>query len=567
LSLTSKSFLTEHKDKDAVSQGWNEVMQHIAEAGNVLVVLKGLNVIAPRMFPVPHNSQQGQGVAAGLPEISSQNLASLVALSLKNKKFRCLMVLDEQENNRLKGEFTQLFTTIKAPELTTAEQLALCVRLYGAPELGQPLPSKDIQSLFKRMRCVLDVVPFAPSAIMLAVKDAQQTWERSWRYKADQKERLQKLEAAESHLQEAQRLKEQLLEKLWGQRRAGQEEPLPVMQAALMLEKILIPLYSQAIVILKVDLPSAEQVLVDAVQERFQKFFGPCTGVEEKRLLDLPRLLKEQIIGQDPAIEAIGKALYSWRKVPPRDGKPLVLFVAGPSAAGKTETATALAYHLNHVYGIAKSADKIQEKNFLKIPLNREKLGGIWGWNLLKTSILEFIQKNPTGVVAFEEWDKMSNSERSCLLELFDGSKSHMEGEYTRESERPFVESRCVTFLVLANTAGDLLANPAEGDPNATFTQDIQTVREKIVESYGEKVNDAAAFLSRIDAVIPFRGISAVAGSKLIDNYLAEYVEDGVLPARYLDAVRKKISSHKDGRELQRLVREAIMTGVPIREN
>jgi hypothetical protein len=563
--LNLEEFLAERKND--IYQGWNEIMQHVAEAGNVVVVLKGLDVIASRMFSLPSNSQHGQGGGQGEsakhPETPAERLASLVALSLKNKKFRCLMVLDEQENSRLKDEFVDLFTTIKAPEVTTEDQAAMAIRLYGAWELGQPLPPEDIKNLFKRMKRVLDEVPFAPSAMMLAVEDAQFTWERSWRYNLEQKEWLKNLEAAENRLQEAHCIKEQLLKKLWEQRKAGLEEALPVMQAAVIVEKILIPLYAKGIIALKTGLPSAEQILVDAVQERFKKFFGPCTESEEQRLLALPGLLKQQIRGQDPAIEAIGEAIYSWRKVPPRDAKPLVLFLAGPSAAGKTETATVLAHHLNHVYGIEKAADQTQEKNLLRICMNREKLGGIWGWDLVKTLILEFIQKNPTGIVAFEEWDKMPSQEKSCLLELLDGTKAHMEGIYTRENDRPFVERRCVTFLIIANIAGDLLKEPAVENPKETFIEDTETVRQEIIASYDdEQVSNATAFLSRIDAVIPFRGISDDAGNSLIDTYLAEYMDDGVLEQRQLEEIRAKISSHSDGRNLQRLVREAVFQGV-----
>ncbi len=552
--LNLEEFLTEHED--AIHQGWNETMKHVAEAGNVIVVLKGLSVIAPHMFPVEQQSHERGGGPRDSSENPSKTLATLVTLSLHQGKFRCLMVLDEQEKNRLKQEFDFLFTKVKAPDMTSEELEEMCIRLYSAPEVGQSLPPTDIRKLFRRLKPVLDVTLFSPSDIMFAIRDAQRTWELGW-----QRDKATKnIEQAENQLHEAELIKKQILQKLWELRRTGQEEPLALLQATLIVEKILIHLYSDAIVALKKTLPSSEQVLVDALQKQFGRFFGACTPAEAERLQDLPRLLKNKIKGQDLAIEAIGEAVKCWRTVPPLDGRPLVLFFAGPSGAGKSQTTTELAYQLNSIYGIAESAVRTQENNIKRFYLNRDKPGEFLGWDIIKIQILEFIHENPTCVILLEEWDKCPDNEKSSLLELLEGTPGYIEGVYTQNRDRPFVEKRCVTFVITANTAGDVLAKPAEGDEKTVFIQDTNMLRKKIFDSFPEnKKGEANAFLSRLYGIIPFRGISQAAGTSLADSYLEKYLAQGLLQREQIAEVKTKIPPNlQDVRELQRAVENAI---------
>ncbi|MBS0649225.1 MAG: hypothetical protein JSS10_08390 [Verrucomicrobia bacterium] len=556
--LDLEEFLTEHRDVDSVYAGWNETMKHISDAGNVIVVLKGLSVIAPRMFPEYGSSQRDEG-RIDRQRDTSQILASLVTLSLQQGKFRCLLVLDEQEKERFKQEFTSLFTQIRAPDLKTEEQKEVCARLYTDPGIARALPRSDVESLFKLMKPTLDFTPLPPSDIMYAIQDAHRTWELRWRHAEGNRELNKKIEDAENNLQEVQLMKEKLLEKLW-EKQEIQEQPLALLQAILMLEKVLLPLYMETVKDLKKSLPSAKQVLVNTAQKRFSRFFGPCLEDEETRLLTLPKLLSQHIKGQEPAINAIGKAVYRWRKVPPLDRKPLVLFFAGPPASGKTQTSTQLAHHLNYVYGISESAEQSQEKNTYRINLNRKNQGAFLGWDIIKVQILEFIHKTPTCVIVFEEWDKMEDEEKGYLLDILEGTQSYIEGVYSGYRERPFVEKRCATFIIIANTAADELSKPVSGDEKQQFIDDTAMVQQRIVDSFPErKKKDAQAFFSRIGQVIPFRGISQQAGKDLIDIYLDKYVDQGVLPHCQRDQVRKNIPPDiHDGRKLQDAVEEAI---------
>ncbi|MGH7889889.1 MAG: AAA family ATPase, partial [Thermodesulfobacteriota bacterium] len=445
---------------------------------------------------------------------------------------------------------------ILAPDIDADDLEMVCLRLYASPNSSYFFQEEEIRNLFRLMKPTLRITPIPPYAIMDVIQRVLRSRGYSWR-------RTYQNRGEVLRLREVERVKEKVLQKMWQQRRAGVAVSPNLESAALMLEQVVLPLYRKPVVDGGSSSSSPDE-LVNAVKKQFARFFGPCTEEEEKRLQRLPGMLKERIKGQDVAIEAICKAIHRRRKIPPCNGKPLVLFFAGPSGVGKSETATELAFHLNSVYQIAETPLRTQESNVMRVNLNRSSPNGIIGWDMTKAEILAHLLETPTTVVVLEEWDKMNPVERSCLLELLDGTQTYLQSPWSYGSTNgPYVSKECSIFIITANIGIEELSNPSEKP--AQFAEDVDLVKNGIFDCFQGEKRAFEAFMSRIDEVVPFRGISRVDVEHLIDKALHQLVEEKILPSDKRDAARQLVlgSDHlnlSDARTLQGAIDKAVFT-------
>lgn len=545
-----KMFLTEYRNKDEVYRGWYETLSHLTREGNVLVVFTEIEEIKPHLLPSrryqPQNEngeQMGRG-HRGYAETSAEKvLSDLIEISLKQGKIRCLMEIEENDKQQLEenSELNRCFSAIRAPDITPQELRELTTRLYGIPE--------EAQKLFGHMAPIMDKTPFSPAVILDTISAELRIRASSWRTKVTDPAPI---EQAERNLNEILSIKEALLQKSWRERALHQQASQELKDALLLVDKLLLPIYTKEVQQLKQSEVSKEN-LVHVMQKRFARLFGPASSEERERLKKLPAQLQREVKGQDEAIEIICKAVEKWRTVPPRNGKPLVLFFAGSPGVGKSDTATKLAYELNFTYGIKETASRACEMNVRRINLNRKKAGGFLGWDKIKSEILAHLLYRPTSVIILEEWDKMDDDERSCLLELLDDTQNYLSEPWGYSSSNgPFVDKSCAIFVLTSNIS-----------TKADSGTGIEAVQQGIRGCYPkDKEIDAKAFLSRIDAVVPFNDIAQAGAQDLVSIYLDEYVSLGVLSSEQKNKVQEKLGDatklSSDARELQRHVQTAV---------
>ncbi len=549
-----KMFLTEYRNKDEVYRGWYETLSHLTRGGNVLVVFTEIDEIKSYLLPKKHYQPQSEngGQVGNMPrgpvEMPAEKILSdLIQISLKQGKIRCLMEMNEDDKQQMEEspELNRNFSSIRAPDITPQELLNLATRLYGTKE--------ELQNLFAHMAVVMDKTPFSPADILDTISAELRTRTSSWRNKVRGPSQTQQIEHAEQNLHQILKIKEILLQKIWRERFLHQLEPQVLKDAFRLVENVLMPIYTAELRRLKQAPETTADGLIPVMQRRFARLFGPASAEERERLKKLSAQLQREVKGQDQAIDIICKAVEKWRTVPPRNGKPLVLFFAGSPGVGKSETATKLAYELNFIYGIEETASKACEMNVRRINLNRQKAGGIFGWDRIKGEILAHLLHRPTSVIILEEWDKMDDKERSCLLELLDDTQNYLVEPWGYSSNNgPFVDKSCAVFVLTSNISTAIQVGTS-----------VDAVKQGIQKCYpDEKAKDADAFLSRVDAVVPFNEIAQVATANLIKVYLDEYEKIGVLSANRRGQVEQRLSgtsdSLHDARELQRHVQTVV---------
>lgn len=562
LKLNLRLFLTEYRTVDEVYRGWNETLNQLKKNPNTLVVLTGLSSVLDHLLPGKHQLKVEEPGTQITNFVRPDNnlkiiLAELVFQALQQGKFRCLMEVTEETKKRMETdpELFRLFTPIVSPDLSPEEIEQLCKDLYTRNDQVHAFSPEEINVLFEHLKPVLSVIPHAPATILEVVEESLRDFARqpppSPSLSGTALDQHQDFRKAERNLAEAHRIYNLILQKIWKKRINSRDVPREFKKALLMMKHIILPTYFLAAKNLAKT--SSRVNLVHKMQKRTSRLYGSCTQQEEDKLLKLKPKIERFIKGQGNALNIICAAVHKWRKIPHDDGKPLVLFFAGSSGVGKSETATQLAYNLNKIYGINQSTSRSYESNVIRINLNRETQGGEQGWDFIKNNIiLRQLLSVPTSTIIFEEWDKMSANEKSSLLELLDGTKIYHQDPVSLTKR--FVDKSCVTIILTSNVE-------TGQDPEKS----VDVVRHGILQCFSQdNLKGGEAFLSRLDAIVPFEKLDGDTRILLIRATLNKYVKEGHLDnsSRHTleEMIEKKSKSTTDARQLMRDIRNVVFS-------
>lgn len=103
-----------------------------------------------------------------------------------------------------------------------------------------------------------------------------------------------------------------------------------------------------------------------------------------------------------------------------------MLFLAGPSGVGKSQTATKVAAFLNPIFQVIEGSSPSTELNVKRINLNEGGDKPIRIRESLQSSILIAIKDTPTSVIILEEWDKMKKGEKDNLLQMLESTQTYV---------------------------------------------------------------------------------------------------------------------------------------------
>ena len=523
VELDLEKFLVQYTDKASIYRGWQETLNQLTRHKNTLVVIKGGYVIAPYLFPTnshPNNAEEPH-MSHHAETPPAQIVANLFKVSLSERKFRCLIEADENGRRSIEKntEVYRLFAPTKAPDISADELEELCIRLFTAPDLATPFSKEDIQLVFKHLKPIFKTTSLSIYEIIRVINESLKTRSRHWLHDTDEETTIKQIEHAEKQLNEALKIKDDLLQQIWKKKQKQEPAADHLIRALLLVEHCVIPFYKNVVYDLKSkSIPKSD--LVAQMQKQFGCLFGAATSEEIKRLDELPAKLKGRFKGQDAAIDVICNAVLKWRDVPP--GKPLVMFFGGGPGRGKSEIATQLAHELILTYGIAENAIKTNEPNVCRINLNQSAPGGFIGWDKVKAKIQCHLLETPTTVIILEEWDKMDIKDKSSLLEILDSTHSHLTEPWGFSGSNGAFVDKSSSIVILT-------ANIDSGDAQS-FEESVEKVKEGILNKYiDDKKEDGPPFLSRIDTFIPFMPISKEAGNDLVELELKKLVEEGTI--------------------------------------
>jgi ATP-dependent Clp protease ATP-binding subunit ClpC len=308
----------------------------------------------------------------------------------------------------------------------------------------------------------------------------------------------------------------------------------------------------------------------DDVAEIIAMWTGiPITQIaeeESRRLLEMERDIKQRIVGQDEAIEAIAKAVRRARAGLKDPRRPIGSFIfLGPTGVGKTELSKALAHFL---FGTEDALIQIDMSEFMERHAVARLVGAPPGYVGYDDAgqLTEAVRRRPYSIVVFDEIEKAHPDTFNMLLQMME------EGVLT-DARGHKVDFRNTILIMTSNIgADDILRQGALG-----FALDIvagdeehhhKDMRQKLMGRLRKLFRPE--FLNRVDAVVVFRALNHQDIREIvsleIDKLRDRMLENGY-DVRLTDAAQDWLAVHGysneyGARPVRRLIQQEVETPI-----
>ena len=218
----------------------------------------------------------------------------------------------------------------------------------------------------------------------------------------------------------------------------------------------------------------------------------PASRIREdefRRLSELDKRLKEHIVGQDEAIEAVAAAIRRNRVGISPKHKPVSFIFVGPTGGGKTELVKQLAQDL---FNSPDALIRFDMSEFMEKHSVSRIVGSPPGYVGYDEAgqLTEKIRRKPYAVILFDEIEKAHPDVMNVLLQILD------DGEITDSHGRKVNFEN--TVIVMTSNAG---SERKEGTVGFGHTVNEQN-RDRAMKALGEFLRPE--FLNRVDEVICF---------------------------------------------------------------
>jgi len=284
---------------------------------------------------------------------------------------------------------------------------------------------------------------------------------------------------------------------------------------------------------------------------------GGMVKNEIEAVLNLADRLKQRVIGQDHALEAIAKRITTSRARIENPNKPIaVMFLVGPSGVGKTETALALA---EAMYGGENNLITINMSEFQEAHTVSTLKGSPPGYvGYGEGGILtEAVRRRPYSIVLLDEVEKAHRDVHEIFFQVFD--KGRME-----DAEGRLIDFKNTIILLTSNAGTDLIMDMCKDLKLMPEPEGIcKALRKPLLKVF------PAALLGRL-VVVPYYPISDEVLKLIIRLQLGRIgrrtQENHKIPFNYDDEVVDLISSRCTDVESGARMVDAILTNTLLPE-
>ncbi len=281
----------------------------------------------------------------------------------------------------------------------------------------------------------------------------------------------------------------------------------------------------------------------------------PASGITENEFEQIDKLearLKQRIIGQDIAVEAVARAIKRNRAGISYKRKPVSFIFAGPTGVGKTELVKALAEDLFHS---PETLIRLDMSEFMEKHSVSRIIGAPPGYVGYDEAgqLTEKIRRRPYSIVLFDEIEKAHPDVLNILLQILDdGRITDARGKTVNFENVVIVMTTNAGSDRSAATAGFFDGDRTSGDENRT---------QKALEAFLRP-----EFLNRVDEIITFRSLDesdfVLIASIMIGELkiaLAEKNIKLICTDTALSLIAKESFSHKYGaRNMRRYIQKEI---------
>jgi ATP-dependent Clp protease ATP-binding subunit ClpA len=272
---------------------------------------------------------------------------------------------------------------------------------------------------------------------------------------------------------------------------------------------------------------------------------------EFQRLSQLDQRLKEHIIGQDEAVEAVSAAVRRNRVGISPKHKPVSFIFVGPTGVGKTELVKQLAADL---FDTPDALIRLDMSEFMEKHSVSRIVGSPPGYVGYDEAgqLTEKIRRKPYAVVLFDEIEKAHPDVLNVLLQILD------DGELTdTHGRRVNFEN---TIIVMTSNAGSSTNEGTVGFDRTQLEQDSDRAMKGLQQFLRPE------FINRVDAVITFHRLSEEnfqGIARIMLEELAGSLKEKAITFTYDDAlvahlIHKSYSHTYGARNLRRTIQKEL---------
>jgi len=272
-------------------------------------------------------------------------------------------------------------------------------------------------------------------------------------------------------------------------------------------------------------LESAESQAVEVTRADVEEIISSWTGIpvtslhieEAEKLLHMEATLRRRVIGQDPAIEAISRAIRRSRLGVKNPNRPMGSFIfLGPSGVGKTEVARRLAEFL---FDNPRSLVRFDMSEYMEKHAVSKLIGSPPGYvgHEEGGQMTERIRRQPYSVILLDEIEKAHPDIANLLLQILE------DGQLT-DAYGNVVDFKNTLIIMTSNIGTKFLVTQSKvgfGEGKGAMAQ--REVEELVLKELRREFSPE--FTNRIDQVIVFNPLGLeelrAIGRLLIDDVAA----------------------------------------------
>lgn len=238
---------------------------------------------------------------------------------------------------------------------------------------------------------------------------------------------------------------------------------------------------------------------------------------ESKKLLHLDKILKEHIIGQPEAVDAVAKAIRRGRMGLKDPKRPLGSFLfLGPTGVGKTELCRALALVM---FGDRNAVIRVDMSEYMEKHSVSRLIGSPPGYVGYDEGgqLTEKIRRKPYSVVLFDEVEKAHPDVLNILLQILDdGMLTDAQGRRGDFKNTVIILTSNIGASAITEKAKSLGFTAAATDEKAAMEANVMQALKSAFRP---------EFLNRLDEIIVFNRLTDADIRKIASLLLAELGE------------------------------------------
>lgn len=270
------------------------------------------------------------------------------------------------------------------------------------------------------------------------------------------------------------------------------------------------------------------EVDIDTVRNIISKWTGiPVTTLgssEKSSLLNLDAKLKQKVVGQEEAVEAVASAIKRARTGISAADRPWASFLfLGPTGVGKTETAKVLTKEL---FGDEDRLIQIDMSELMEMHSVSKLIGSPPGYVGYREGgqLTERIKQQPHSVILFDEIEKAHVDVLNILLQILEY------GHLTDGKGRKVNFKNTVVILTSNIGAEDIRRNKVLGfvadkdEEGARSDKEIEAAYEGMKDELDRKVKEVLRpeLINRLDDIVIFRALTRKDARKIVDLLVGE---------------------------------------------